>query len=44
VLGDPARASRMAAAAAAYAEAHLGWLGFVESVGQLYDDVLACSR
>jgi len=39
VLADPARAARLAAAGRAYAEEHFGWLGFVRSVGELYDAV-----
>jgi glycosyltransferase involved in cell wall biosynthesis len=39
VLGDPARAARLAAAARHYAQTHLGWSRFVESVETLYAEV-----
>jgi glycosyltransferase involved in cell wall biosynthesis len=39
VLGDPARAARLAAAARLYAQTHLGWSRFVESVETLYAEV-----
>lgn len=39
VLGDPARAQRLAAAARQYAQTHLGWSRFVESVETLYAEV-----
>src|SRR5262249_44412668 len=38
VLGDPARAARLAAAARQYAKTHLGWGRFVEAVSELYDE------
>jgi glycosyltransferase involved in cell wall biosynthesis len=39
VLGDPARAERLGAAARRYAQTHLGWSRFVESVESLYAEV-----
>jgi glycosyltransferase involved in cell wall biosynthesis len=39
VLGDPARAERLASSARAYAKTHLGWHRFVESVETLYAEV-----
>ena len=39
VLGDPGRAARLAAAARLYAQTHLGWSRFVESVETLYAEV-----
>jgi glycosyltransferase involved in cell wall biosynthesis len=39
VLGDPALARRLAEAARSYAQTHLGWSRFVESVGALYAEV-----
>jgi len=39
VLGDPARAQRLAAAARRYAQTHLGWSRFVDSVEDLYAEV-----
>ena len=39
LLGDPERAARLAHAARAYAEEHLGWSSFVASLGQLYEEV-----
>jgi glycosyltransferase involved in cell wall biosynthesis len=39
VLGDPARAARLAAAARHYSQTHLGWSRFVESVETLYAEV-----
>jgi glycosyltransferase involved in cell wall biosynthesis len=39
VLCDPARAQRLAAAARQYAQTHLGWSRFVESVETLYAEV-----
>ena len=39
VLGDPARARRLAAAARSYAQTHLGWAGSCGSVDALYDEV-----
>ena len=39
VLGDPARAARLAAAARRYAQTHLGWTRFVDSVEDLYAEV-----
>lgn len=39
VLGDTARARRLAAAARSYAQQHLGWSRFVDSVGALYAEV-----
>ena len=39
VLGDPARAERLGAAARHYAKTHLGWSRFVESVESLYAEV-----
>lgn len=39
VLGDPARAERLAAAARNYAKMHFGWSRFVDSVESLYAEV-----
>jgi glycosyltransferase involved in cell wall biosynthesis len=39
VLGDPARAERLAAAARSYAKMHFGWSRFVDSVDSLYAEV-----
>jgi glycosyltransferase involved in cell wall biosynthesis len=39
VLGDPARAERLAAAARSYAKLHFGWSRFVDSVDSLYAEV-----
>jgi glycosyltransferase involved in cell wall biosynthesis len=39
VLGEPARARRLAAAARRYARIHFGWSGFVRSVEALYAEV-----
>jgi glycosyltransferase involved in cell wall biosynthesis len=39
VLGDPPRAQRLAAAARRYAQTHLGWSRFVDSVEDLYAEV-----
>jgi glycosyltransferase involved in cell wall biosynthesis len=39
VLGDPAEAARLSAAASRYADEHLSWRSFVESVGELYAEV-----
>jgi glycosyltransferase involved in cell wall biosynthesis len=39
LLRDPERADRLARAGRRYAEEHLGWAGFVESLGTLYEDV-----
>jgi glycosyltransferase involved in cell wall biosynthesis len=39
VLGSPERARRLAAAARAYAQTHLGWSRFVDSVDALYAEV-----
>lgn len=39
LLRDPERAARLAHAGRRYAEQHLGWSGFVESLGDLYEDV-----
>jgi glycosyltransferase involved in cell wall biosynthesis len=39
VLGDDVRARRLAAAARSYAQKHLGWNRFVESVEALYEEV-----
>jgi glycosyltransferase involved in cell wall biosynthesis len=39
VLGDPARAERLAAAARSYAQMHFGWSRFVNSVDGLYAEV-----
>ena len=39
VLGDPARARRLAAAARSYAQTHFGWRRFVDSVDTLYAEV-----
>lgn len=39
VLGEPARARRLAAAARRYARTHFGWSGFVRSVEALYAEV-----
>jgi glycosyltransferase involved in cell wall biosynthesis len=39
LLRDPARAARLADAARRYAEEHLGWSDFVESLASLYEDV-----
>ena len=39
VLGDPERAQRLGAAARRYAQAHLGWSRFVDSVEALYAEV-----
>lgn len=41
LLRDAPRRARLGAAARAYAEAHLGWMSFVRSVGDLYGEVLA---
>jgi glycosyltransferase involved in cell wall biosynthesis len=39
VLGDPARAQRLGAAARSYAQTYLGWNRFVDSVEALYAEV-----
>ncbi len=39
LLRDPERADRLARAGRRYAEEHLGWTKFVESLGTLYEDV-----
>jgi glycosyltransferase involved in cell wall biosynthesis len=39
LLRDPERADRLARAGRSYAEQHLGWSRFVESLGGLYEDV-----
>jgi glycosyltransferase involved in cell wall biosynthesis len=39
LLRDPERADRLARAGRTYAEQHLGWSGFIESLGDLYEDV-----
>jgi glycosyltransferase involved in cell wall biosynthesis len=39
VLGDPERAQRLGAAARRYAQTHLGWSRFVDSVETLYAEV-----
>jgi glycosyltransferase involved in cell wall biosynthesis len=39
LLRDPERADRLARAGRRYAEEHLGWAGFVDSLGTLYEDV-----
>jgi glycosyltransferase involved in cell wall biosynthesis len=39
VLGDPQRAQRLGAAARRYAQTHLGWSRFVDSVEALYGEV-----
>lgn len=39
VLSDPAEAARLAAAASRYADEHLTWRSFVDSVGELYAEV-----
>ena len=39
LLRDPVRAARLADAARRYAEEHLGWSDFVESLSDLYEDV-----
>jgi len=39
VLGDPARADRLAHAARTYAETHLGWNRFVASIEALYAEL-----
>lgn len=39
LLRDPVRAARLADAARRYAEKHLGWSDFVESLSGLYEDV-----
>jgi glycosyltransferase involved in cell wall biosynthesis len=39
VLGDPERAQRLGAAARRYAQTHLGWSRFVDSVESLYAEV-----
>lgn len=39
LLRDPERAAQMGRAGRRYAEEHLGWSGFVEALGELYDDV-----
>ena len=39
VLDNPAEAARLAQAAARYADEHLTWRSFVESVGELYAEV-----
>ncbi|HEU4699273.1 MAG TPA: glycosyltransferase [Gemmatimonadales bacterium] len=44
LLDDPALARRLAAAAARYAEAHLGWSGFVDSVEGIYQEVARGAR
>ena len=41
LLRDAPRRARLGAAARAYAEAHLGWMSFVRSVDDLYQEVLA---
>lgn len=38
-LSDPARAACLAAAAGEYAEQHFGWMAFVRSVAELYDEI-----
>jgi glycosyltransferase involved in cell wall biosynthesis len=39
LLRDPERSDRLARAGRRYAEEHLGWARFVESLGTLYEDV-----
>jgi glycosyltransferase involved in cell wall biosynthesis len=39
LLRNPERAERLARAARLYAEEHLGWAKFVDSLGALYEDV-----
>jgi glycosyltransferase involved in cell wall biosynthesis len=39
LLRDPERAARLARAGRRYAEEHLGWSQFVESLGRFYEDV-----
>ena len=39
VLSDPVESARLSAAASRYADAHLSWRSFVESVGELYAEV-----
>jgi glycosyltransferase involved in cell wall biosynthesis len=39
LLRDPERADRLARAGRRYAEQHLGWAQFVDSLGNLYEDV-----
>jgi glycosyltransferase involved in cell wall biosynthesis len=39
LLRDPERADRLARAGRRYAEEHLGWAGFVDALGALYEDV-----
>ncbi|MBA3659234.1 MAG: glycosyltransferase family 4 protein [Gemmatimonadales bacterium] len=43
LLQDPDRRALLAGSARAYAAAHLGWAGFVESIEHLYDGVVARS-
>jgi glycosyltransferase involved in cell wall biosynthesis len=44
VLQDELRAARLGRAARAYADQHLGWEPFVESVAALYDEVCGHAR
>jgi glycosyltransferase involved in cell wall biosynthesis len=39
LLRNPERAERLARAARLYAEEHLGWAKFVDSLGAMYEDV-----
>jgi glycosyltransferase involved in cell wall biosynthesis len=39
LLRDPERAERLARAARLYAEEHLGWAKFVDSLGAMYEDL-----
>jgi glycosyltransferase involved in cell wall biosynthesis len=39
VLSDPVESARLSAAASRYADEHLSWRSFVESVGELYAEV-----
>ncbi len=44
LLTDKSRAATLRRSALTYAEQNLDWLGFVRSVGELYDDVRSSSR
>ena len=39
LLEDPARVAKLQAAAQNYAGKHLSWIGFIHSVGELYEEV-----
>lgn len=43
LLEDRPRAERLGAAARTYAAQQFGWSRFLQSVGELYDEVLACA-